>query len=409
MNKLIEFSKLSFRNLSRQRTRSFLTMLGIFIGIAAIVALISLGQGMKSEINGQFQNLGNDKIFIQPKTSMMGISGRMSGSQLTTKDVDFLKQENGVELVSFYSTTTAKISFRDSTKYYLLTGVPTSTKEIELMNSMWNVNILKGELLTQGDNHKANLGFYHSERELYSGKNLEVHSKFKINDIDFTAKGFYEPIGDSIDDKMILIPYKAFEEISGIKDRVDFIIIKLNDPSKTSELSDQITRDLTRYRGLEQGKEDFDVQTPEDLLESFNTIINIVQGVFIGIALISLLVGIIGIMNTMYTSVLERKKEIGIMKAIGAQNKDIAMIFIIESGFLGMAGGIIGIILGISLSTGVELISTKILGASFLKASYSIYLILGSLLLSFAVGVVAGTMPAIQASKQDPTETLRDE
>jgi len=366
MNKILEFSRIAFRNISRQKTRSALTMLGIFIGIAAIVALISLGQGMKTEINSQFQDLGNDKIFIQPKTSLLGMSGSMSGSQLTTKDVEFLEQENGVEGVSFYASTTAKIEFSDSTRYYLITGVPTDTKSLELISSMWSSDIYAGELLSPGDNYKADLGFYHAEKNLYGGKNMDVHSRFTINDVDFTAKGFYEPIGDSIDDKMIIIPYKTFEELSGVEDRVDFIIVHISDPEKTGEISDQITRDLTRYRGLEQGKEDFDVQTPEDLLESFNTIINIVQGVFIGIALISLLVGIIGIMNTMYTSVLERKKEIGIMKAIGAQNKDIAMIFIIESGFLGMAGGIIGIILGISLSTGVEIISTKILGASFL-------------------------------------------
>ncbi len=404
-----EYIRMAFRNLERQRTRSFLTMLGIFIGIALVVALISLGQGMKNEINNQFQTLGNDKIFIQPKTSIMGMSGSNAGSQLTKKDADFLKQQQGIQAVSYYAMTSAKIHYHDSTKYFLVAGVPTTTRELQLINSMWGSYLGEGELLAPGDTHKANLGFYHQQKELYDGKNINLNSKLTINGIDFRAKGFYKPIGDSIDDKMIVIPYKTFEEITGIHNRVDFIILQVADEKNLDTIAQQLTRELTRYHGLPEGHEDFTLQTPDELMESFNTIINVVQGVFIGIALLSLLVGIIGIMNTMYTSVLERKKEIGIMKAIGAQKKDILTLFLLESGLLGLVGGIIGILLGIGLATAVEKISTKILGATFLKASYSIGLILGSLALSFIIGLLAGTLPAKQASEENPTETLRDE
>ena len=157
------------------------------------------------------------------------------------------------------------------------------------------------------------------------------------------------------------------------------------------------------------GKEDFVVDTPEDLLESFDTVLNVVQAVFIGIALVSLFVGSVGIANTMYTSVLERHKEIGIMKAIGAKNSNIFLLFLIESGLLGLVGGTIGVICGIILAKSVEIISTAVLGKSFLVAYISWPLIIGSLLFAFILGSTVGSLPARSASKLPAVETLRDE
>ena len=148
------------------------------------------------------------------------------------------------------------------------------------------------------------------------------------------------------------------------------------------------------------------MQTSEELIKSVNTILGVVQAIFIGIAAISLLVGGIGIMNTMYTSVLERTHDIGIMKAIGARNSDILSIFLLESGLLGLAGGAIGVLLGVGLSKLVEYFGSQSVG--MLQASFSWHLIGGALAFSFIVGMISGALPARQASRMHPVEALRE-
>ena len=163
---------------------------------------------------------------------------------------------------------------------------------------------------------------------------------------------------------------------------------------------------MRRDHDVKEGEEDFQVTTSIQLMEGFNNILNVVQIVLIGIAAISLFVGGIGIMNTMYTSVLQRRKEIGIMKSIGATNTAILTIFLFESGILGIIGGTIGVIFGLLLSKGVEL-GASLAGIDLLKAYISIPLIMSALVFSFLIGALSGFMPAKQASKLQPVDALR--
>jgi len=163
---------------------------------------------------------------------------------------------------------------------------------------------------------------------------------------------------------------------------------------------------MRRDHDVKEGEEDFTVTTSIQLIEGFNNILDVVQIVLIGIAAISLFVGGVGIMNTMYTSVLQRRKEIGVMKSIGATNTDILMIFLFESGILGIIGGVFGVIFGLMLSKGVE-IAASLAGVDILKAYVSIPLVIGALLFSFIIGALSGFMPAKQASKLQPVDALR--
>ncbi len=186
------------------------------------------------------------------------------------------------------------------------------------------------------------------------------------------------------------------------------IIAKVSSGTDIEEVAKDVKKELRKDRNLEEGKEDFIVKSPTQLLESFNTILIVLQVMLIGIASISLLVGGIGIMNTMYTSVLERTQEIGIMKSIGAKNSDILTIFLFESGILGFLGGLIGVIIGIILSKTVEIIASS-LGFALLKPYISIWLVIGALTFSFLIGIFSGVFPAMQASKLNPVEALRYE
>jgi putative ABC transport system permease protein len=410
MRQLQEFFNIAFQSLKRRRLRSWLTMIGIFIGIAAVVSLISLGQGLEESIYETFESIGSDKLFIQPKGSFGASGDSIAGKPLTEKDILFLKQQAGVKEVASYTMTSAKINFQGVTRFFMVVGIPTETKQLELLTAVMGTDIANGRALRQNDRQSAVVGFYHAERGLYDNKNMQIGSKFTFNDdFKFSVVGVFEPIGSPEDDQMILVPEDSFRKVTGIQERVDFIIVQVNDGADPLVVGEQIERSLTRYRGLKEGQEDFSVQTPDELLSSFDDILAIVRWVLIGIASISLLVGAIGIMNTMYTSVLERNRDIGIMKAIGAKNSDIFTLFFIESGLLGLVGGAIGVGIGISLALLVEVASAAALGATFLQAYFSTGLILTSMLLAFIVGAAAGSLPALQAAKLQPADTLRDE
>ena len=192
------------------------------------------------------------------------------------------------------------------------------------------------------------------------------------------------------------------------KDQFGFVMVKANRNVDPSLLAERITDKLRKHKGQEEGKEDFFVQTFEDALQTFTNIILILNGILVLIALVSLIVASVNTMNTMYTAVVERTKEIGIMKAVGARNRDILSIFVIESGILGAIGGIIGVALGFLISTTGGKIAAQA-GFSFLQPSFPVWLTIGSILFAFVVGAASGSLPAYRASKLKPVDALRYE
>lgn len=403
-----EYFNIAWRSLSRRRLRSWLTMIGIFIGIAAVVSLISLGQGMQNAVYETFEGMGSDKLMITPGSSFGPPGGDNGQIPLVEDDLDFLESISGVYAVSGYTMSSARIEFQKEVRYYSIIGLPTQPDRLSLIMSMMGADVEFGRNLAPGDTRAVVSGFYHNQRGLYDGKNIEVGNNFLINDKKLYLAGVLEPIGSSQDDTMFMLPMDTFREITGIEDRIDFIVVQ-GEEGNLDELALLVERSLAKHQGLKVEDVSFNVQTPEDLLSSLNTILNIVQGVLIGIALISLFVGGIGVMNTMFTSVMERNKEIGIMKAVGARNSDILYLFLIESGLLGLAGGLLGILLGVGFAKLVEIISAQALGKTFLIAHMSWELFLGALAFSFVLGALAGTLPALQAAKHKPADTLRDE
>ncbi|MDY6773674.1 MAG: ABC transporter permease, partial [Candidatus Nanohaloarchaea archaeon] len=177
---------------------------------------------------------------------------------------------------------------------------------------------------------------------------------------------------------------------------------------KAEKVKENIERSLRQERGLEKGNEDFTVSTPQDILSSFQSVLGIVQAIVVGIASISLLVGGVGIMNTMYTAVKERTREIGVMKAVGAEDHQILVLFLLESGLIGLVGGLVGVITGLGISKGF-VFAARQYSALPLEAAVSWELVAGALLFAFLVGAVSGVMPARNAAKLDPADALRYE
>lgn len=397
---------LAFSNLKRRGLRSWLTMIGIFIGIAAVVGLISLGQGLQGAINQQFEQLGKNTIVIQSKS--VGPPGSATGSLvLTTKDLDAIKSVRGVEnAVGVLIRYTAQ-TFRQELKVEPVVGV--DPKDISFFSAMQNFKVIEGRNLKNGDTSKAVVGYSYSIYEKVWKKGVEIGSTIIIENTEFKVVGILDKTGNPINDAAMYVPKDTLKEALSLSNQEDEINVKSQEGFDVKTVADSIERKLLQIRNEKKDQETFRVQTSEQLLKSFTNIFNIVQGVLVGIAAISLLVGGIGIMNTMYTSVLERTKEIGTMKAVGAKNSDILQIFLFESGLLGIVGGTIGILLGIGLGKGVQYIATIALGTNLLQASITFPLVAGALTFSFLIGTLSGVLPALQAARLKPADALRYE
>jgi len=382
-------------------------MIGIFIGIAAVVGLISLGQGLQNAINEQFEQLGKDKIIIQSKT--IGSTGSATSSKLilTSKDIETIKNVNGVEEVVGILTKTSLIKFKKETTISFALGI--NPGEVDLFSSMQSFNVIDGRDLKKGDLFKVIVGYSHSIDGKVWKKGVEVGNIIIIEEKEFKIIGILDKTGDPYNDAGIYLPKDILKEILNIKDEESQIVAKTQKEFEPEEVAENIERKLRQARGEKEGQETFSIQTSEQLLQTFSNIFGIVQAVLVGIAAISLLVGGIGIMNTMYTSVLERTKEIGTMKAIGAKNSDILQIFLFESGLLGLVGGAIGVILGILLGKIVSYIALISLGTDLLQSSVTPQLIIGALTFSFLIGSISGVLPAMQAAKLKPADALRYE
>lgn len=399
---ITDFFKLGIGNLRKQKLRSWLTMLGIFIGIASVVALVSLGQGLEKAINEQFEEVGADKIIIQSK----GIFGAHTTEikPLTDEDLDVVEKTKGVLDGGGYILKTAKIGVDGVIRYFNAFGL---VPEDKLTEEIFNLDIEHGRNLKKGEKSKVVLGHDFLNEDLF-GRSLKLRETILINDREFKIVGFYETFGNKIDDQSVYLSYDTMEEIYEFNNVYTAIFAKVNANLDPEIVAKDVEEELRDKHDVKEGSEDFTVQTAKELFESFSNIISILQIFLIGIAAISLVVGGIGIMNTMYTSVLERTKEIGVMKSIGATNRDIMIIFLIESGILGLIGGLIGVIIGMGFSKFVEVIAANV-GYSIIKISFPPALILGTLIFAFIIGSLSGLVPAYKASKLQPVDALRYE
>ena len=385
--------------------RSFLTILSILIGITAVFALVSFGQGINKYVNDFAQEMGTDKIMMSPGGF---VPPGTSNILFTDDDIDFIRKVKGVKVVTAWMAGTGKIEFKDfKEKYTFVFGFSTDSEEQRLMEELFGVDIEKGRNLKRGDVLKALLGYNYLIPNKLFKKGLRVGDKIEVNDVKVEVIGFYEEIGNPQDDSQVYLTYEGLEEIFGDKD-YEYLAIRSAAGVDPSALADKIKERFRKRRDQKEGEEDFVVQTFEDTIATFTSVINMLNGVLVLIALISLVVAAVNITNTMYTNVLERTREVGVMKAIGSRNKQILEVFVVESGFLGLVGGILGVLLGYGIAKIGEF-AAKSAGLTFLKPAFPLWLIIGCLAFAFFVGAGSGVLPAIRASRLKPVDALRYE
>lgn len=397
----------SVRNLKNRGLRSWLTMIGIFIGIAAVVSLIGLGEGLRITVMSQFGFLGPDVLGVQASgLAFAGPPGTGVVEPLSDEIADKIRKVNGVEASFNRYIESVTVEFNDRQEIGISGSVPEG-KNRKIFEAMVNLKAEEGRLLKDSDTKKVVLGNNFKDNDDF-GKGIRVGDKVQINGIDFEAVGILEKKGSFIFDNVVLMNERTMFDVIGVKkEEVDVVAVKVDNINNVNQVKKNIDKLLRKERDVKEGEENFQVQSPQQTLEALNSTLFAVQLFVYIIAAISLAVGGIGIMNNMYTSVLERTKEIGVMKSIGAKNSAIFTIFFVESGLLGMVGGIIGIILGMIFAFGLSAAGRVFLGSELIQASVSLFLIFGALLFSFTLGTAFGLLPAYQASKLNPVDSLR--
>jgi len=404
---ILDLFRLAINNLVHRSLRSELTILGILIGIAAVVSLISVGQGLQESINQQFESLGANVITVSPGAGLFsGAAGGGSASELTDDDLRVIENVRGVEAASGFQFTVGQVKYDDQVKYTYVMGMPSDKIAKDLLSAQ-GLKILEGRELKEGDRYSAVVGYSLAKKDFFS-KNVKLRDKIWIQGQEFKVVGMYDTIGNPSDDSQIYIPMDSYRTVMNTTDSFALILVQIQDGFTAEEVGVNLEKALRKSRDVKEGEEDFTVSTPKQLAETFQSVFGIIQSFLIGIAAISLLVGGVGIMNSMYTSVVERTKDIGIMKAIGARNEHILMLFLFESGMLGLIGGIAGVIVGVGLAEIVQIFAAAA-GYGFLKASITTELIAGSLIFSFVIGAVSGAFPARRASQMNPVDALRFE
>jgi len=397
---------LALGNLKHRGLRSWLTILGVFIGIAAVVALISMGNGLETAITGQFGALSVDTLTIQNKGTGFGPPGSTVVEKLNNRDLEILENVNGVDLVVPRLIRIGSLEYNGIRGFGFASNIPQDDEKKDFIYNNFNLEAEEGRLLQKEDQGKVMLGNDFLDTEDFE-KPFRVGKNVLVNGESFKIVGFLKQSSTFQLNSVVFMNSEDLIDLLDIEDEYDLLVVQVRDKGEIENVAEEIERKLRNDRDEKIGEETFTVQTPLQALSSIQTILGIINLIVVGIAAISLLVGGIGIANTMYTSVLERTSEIGIMKAVGAQNRDILYIFLIESGLLGLVGGIVGAIVGLGISLFISNIANQALGADLFRVAVSYPLLIGAVLFSFIVGIISGVFPARQASKLNVVEALR--
>lgn len=389
------------RNLKRRKLRNWLTIAGIIVGVIAIVSLISLSEGLKIAITEEFDNLGSQKITITSK--YQSLIGGQSTQGLKDEDIKTIEKIIDVDYVTGTLTSYLELKYNQITLNTMLTSY--DPRYFEKMIKQENNELLRGNYITSDKAKEIIVGYSYinpeKAKDLFK-KTLDIGNKIKIAGTDYTVVGILKNTGDQMKDNVIYISNENLKEITNTETYAT--IYAINKEEKNIETTSQKIKERLEKK---RKAKDINITTPIKEAESREEILGIVSIVIIGIACISLLVGGIGILNSMYTSVFERRKEIGILKAIGARKKDILLIFLLESGLIGLIGGTIGVILGFTIAWLVKVVSLQIGITINILISFNIVVL--ALGFSFMIGVISGMIPAYIASSQEPVEALREE
>lgn len=399
----------AIESLTSNKLRSGLTIIGIVIGVAAVIAIISVGRGAENTITGSIEGIGTNLIFVMESNS----KDVRNPQPLTLTDAEAIGdvfQAPSVAGVSPVLMGNAKVSAGGENTQTSVEGVTPSYSPVR------NLNVTEGEFITQehvnGQASVVLIGQVVAEK-LFGRTSGLVGESIRVEGRPFRVIGVLESKGGSgfaNEDDRILVPLTTAQTRlirRQSRNEIDMLVIQASAPDLVNQATEEISQILRTRHRTQIGQDDFRVLSQQDILSTAQTITNVFTIFLGGIAAISLLVGGIGIMNIMLVSVTERTREIGLRKALGARKADILVQFLTESSLLSMFGGLIGIGLGAALSYVIGKIAEAQNAA--INPSISIDIVLLATLFSTAVGLFFGLYPANRAANLAPVEALRYE
>lgn len=413
--KLNKCFKHAFNMVLHSRLRSWLTITGVVIGVAAVIAIVSIGAGMQESMNAQLNALGGDIVTVSPGFErgegmfvMRGGTGGGSpsgGAQATTKDIVLgrsdLQALKGIPDIAMIDTNirgSVDITYLGKKGKVPVTGVDQG-----IWSQITTTKIKTGRMLDPADQNVIVIGGRLAAS--YFDQPVGINKMVMMNSSAFRVVGILDDQSNSV-----YMPIQMAYQVIPDKtiDIYDTLVIKIKDENQLDEAITKIQDKLMISRHVTRNKMDFSVSSRKEMQQTRADTMNSLNTFLLAIAAVSLIVGSIGIANTMFTSVLEKTKEIGIMKAIGARNRDILLIFLFNAAFIGLIGGILGIILGTILSGFMPALMG---GLPMARGTTIVTLnsVAMALSVSVTVGILAGVIPAYQASKLRPVDALRYE
>lgn len=398
---VINIIKIAFKNLKEYKLRSFLTLMSIAVGIATIVSLIIISQSMERAVG---ERLGGtvDVIRVLPGHVVPGRDFVPYGS-FTEESAMEVEKIKGVKATSTWMVEIATAEYEGmSAPIEVMGGNPSDIKEF-LGGS---VELKEGRLIQEGANREAILStstLEHINRWLNS--DLKVNDVLKINGAEVTIVGVmaYDLAGVEVSHRL-LISKELIKEVTNSED-VMLMLVKVNDLNRVNEIKEEIEDILDKVHGVSGLTTAVAAQS---VVDQVGMVTLIIQAVVVSIALIALIVGCLGIINIMLMSVMERTREIGIMKAIGATNKDILALFLVEASTISLMGGILGVLAGVTIS----LIANTFI-SRFIITDMSLVIapevLVAGIIVAIVTGIIGGLYPARRAAKMKPVEALRHE
>ncbi len=417
--KMKDIFALAATNIQHRHLRSWLTILGIVIGVASIISLISISLGLSDAINSRINTLGTNIITISPggqQSSRLGggfgagagparaTTGGGGGSggfgvqtsqaTLTFEEANVLRGLPGVYKLDARVSKRGEVQYKESNATLSIVGTEPSAFADDV-----GVNLTYGRYLSSSDQYSAVIG-YNIANETFNDFSM-LNKQIKIDGVPFHVVGILQQSGLGTSDSTVFIPQKTAQNLFNQTTDASQIVVVVSPDHDTDTVASEIENELITLHHVTTTTEDFTITTAATLQSTISSITDTLTLFLGGIASISLLVGGIGVANTMFMSVLEQTKDIGVFKSIGAKNKDIIYLFLCEAATIGFIGGALGVALSFVVS--------YILASLGIPSVMSLTLVAAGLIFSVLIGIIAGIAPARNAASIPPVEALKYE